>query len=158
MWSPGSSSRSSEDRTLPGAINMELSTWSTCFLFSFFLLLIVSPITFSSKEFAKFPWFPNSWDLRTRQPNVSSQHFMLGGPVCEHPPGPRQQRSAQPEVQEARASPPVLPLLGSPSSMACRGRQAHPHSGSLGRGQRPEIVTRAWVSEPPRPAFTSRLS
>lgn len=66
LWSPVSPSRSSEDRTVPGAINIELSTWSTCFLFSFFLLLIDSPVSFSSKEFAKFPEFSDSWDLRTK--------------------------------------------------------------------------------------------
>ena len=113
MWSPVSSSRSSEDWTVPGAINMELSTWSTCFLFSFFLLLIDSPITFSSKEFAKFPEFPNSWDLRTRQPNTS-QRFVLRGPVRNAP------HSASPEVREARGSPPAPPLPGSPPSTACR--------------------------------------
>lgn len=57
---------------MPGAINIELSTWSTCFLFSFFLLLVDSPITFSSKEFAKFPEFPNSWDLRTQTTRYKS--------------------------------------------------------------------------------------
>lgn len=70
---------------MPGAINIELSTWSTCFLFSFFLLLIDSPITLSSKEFAKFSEFPSSWDLRTRQPNTS-QHFKLRGPARDAPP------------------------------------------------------------------------
>ena len=57
-----SSSRSSEERTVPGATNIELSTWSTCFLFSFFLLLIDSSITFSSKGLAKFSEFGDSWD------------------------------------------------------------------------------------------------
>lgn len=57
-----SSSRSSEERTVPGAINIELPTWSTCFLFSFFLLLIGSSITFSSNGFAKFSESGNSWD------------------------------------------------------------------------------------------------
>lgn len=107
LLSPVSSSRSSEDRTVPGAMNIELSTWSTCFLFSFFLLLVDSSITFSSKRFAKFSEVGSSWDLRTRQPNTS-QHFVLRGRVSDT----TQQCSVPPRFQgPARVSLLSLRLL-----------------------------------------------
>lgn len=71
LRSPGSSSRSSEDRTAPAATNNELSTWSTCFRFSFFLLLIDSSTTFASKGFATGSKPGESWDCKTKQPKAS---------------------------------------------------------------------------------------
>lgn len=61
LCSQGFSSRSSEERTVPGAINNELSTWSTCFLFSFFLLLVEASIDLSSNGFSGSSGFGASW-------------------------------------------------------------------------------------------------
>lgn len=127
LWSLVSSSRSSEDRTVPGAINTELSTWSTCFLFSFFLLLIDSSFTFSSKGFAKFSEFANSWDLRTREPNTS-QHFFFFflQKCCVSDTNPALLCSTLNSKTQLGRPLPILPLPWVPSGAAS---PSPPHGG-----------------------------